>query len=303
MDISIIIPNYNGARVLEKNLPKVLEAIRGYKEKVDIIVSDDASSDTSLEVIKKFPVKIVENTKNDQRGFSSNINRAVAHATGEILLLLNTDVIPQKGFLEPLLTHFTNPEVFAVGCMDQSIENNKKVLRGVGVGRWEKGFFMHSAGNIEQYDTLWVNGGSGAFRKSIWRKIGGLEELYDPFYWEDIDLSYRAQKEGFQVIFEPKSIVIHEHEKGSIKTQFQQKYVTKIAYRNQFLFVWLNVTDASLIVSHLLWLPYHLINALIHRDGIFLLGFCQAFIKLPRVMKIRKRNKKHFVKKDREIVS
>ena len=58
---------------------------------------------------------------------------------------------------------------------------------------------------------------------TVGAKLGGFDGLYDPFYWEDIDLSYRAQKSGYKVIFEPKSIVTHEHEKGTVKEMFEIK--------------------------------------------------------------------------------
>ena len=48
--------------------------------------------------------------------------------------------MPEKDFLKPLMEHFNDESVFAVGCMDKSIENGKTVLRGRGIGKWKKGF-------------------------------------------------------------------------------------------------------------------------------------------------------------------
>src|SRR5258706_3285648 len=219
MNLSIIIPNYNGSALLKKNVPAVVNAFEGYKDgDVQLIIPDDASSDDSVEVIKNLfsQIKIrhihatlVENKDRSQGGFSKNVNRGVAVATGDILILLNSDVVPHKDFLASLLKHFHDKRVFAVGCMDESIEEDKKVLRGRGVGKWKRGFLQHSAGKIskEPSSTLWVSGGSGAFRREIWDILGGLNEIYNPFYWEDIDLSYRALKSGYLLIFEPRSVV------------------------------------------------------------------------------------------------
>ncbi len=118
-------------------------------------------------------------------------------------------------------------------------------------------FLCNAAGSLEKRNTLWVSGGSAAFRKSIWVKLTGLNTLYNPFYWEDIDISYRAQKAGYKVIFEKESIVVHDHQQGAIKTIYSDDQIKKIAYRNQFFFVWLNITDMKYICSHILWLPYH----------------------------------------------
>lgn len=307
MNISVVIPNYNGQNILSKNLPKVIEEFVKYNDgKVEIIVVDDASVDGSLLVLSDFEkkynnLKIIQNKKN--LGFSSTVDNGVKEANGEILILLNTDVYPESGFLKPLLANFEDKQVFAVGCMEKSIEDGKTVLRGRGLGSWNRGFLIHRRGEVDKKDTLWVSGGSGAFRKDIWEKLGGLNVLYNPFYWEDIDLSYRAQKSGYKVVFEPKSIVYHEHEKGAIKSSYSPFKIKTIAYRNQFIFVWTNMTDAKLIFLHFIFLPYHFVKALVRLDVAFFIGFFSALIKLPKVIKFSFKAKKQFVRSDKEVVS
>lgn len=313
MKISIIIPNYNGEELLRKNLPKVFDAVSNYDDVIEVIIVDDCSTDKSIDYIK-YEIENKKNTykkskiiikyfKNEQNlGFSSTVNKGVREAKGELIMLLNTDVVPEKGFLDPLIRRFKNPEVFAVGCMDNAIENGKVVLRGRGIGFWKRGFLMHSRGEVNKENTLWVSCGSGMFRKSIWEALGGLDELYNPFYWEDIDLSYRAIKSGYKIFFESKSIVTHEHEKGSIKKKYSKSQVKTIAYRNQFIFVWKNITDLDLQFLHIFWLPYHFVKALIRGDFIFLVGFCLAFLRLPQVILSSFRAQKYFIKSDHEIV-
>lgn len=302
MDISIVVPNYNGEKLLEKSLPKLLEILKNYKDgETEIIIIDDASTDKSVDLLKKYDVEISINDKN--LGFSSTVNRGVKKAKGEIVILLNTDVFPEKDFLNPLLKHFNDPKVFAVGCMDKSIEGDRAVLRGRGLGEWKRGFLIHRRGEVDKTNTLWVSGGSGAFRKSIWEKLGGLNELYNPFYWEDIDLSYRALKSDYKVLFEPKSIVIHEHEKGVIRNKYSPFQIKTIAYKNQFIFVWENATDLDLQFLHLFWLPYNFLQSLLRRDWAFFFGFLKAFILLPKIIKSSFKAQKLFVKKDREVVS
>ncbi len=311
MNISIIIPNYNGEKILNKNLPHVLAAVKHHKGKVEIIIPNDPSTDKSKEVIASFidslkdtgiVGKTVDNFKKEESGFSKNVNRGVAMATGDILVLLNNDVRPHKDFLEPLLAHFEDEKVFAVGCMDESIEEGKTVLRGRGVGYWHRGFVFHNAGELDKSNTFWVSGGSSAMRRRIWDKLSGLDVLYNPFYWEDIDLSYRALKSGYKLIFEKKSVVVHEHEEGAIKTKFKPKFVQKIVYRNQFFFVWKNITDRNLLISHFLWMPYHLATALKRKDWVFFQGLFMALMQMDRVKDSRYRAKKTFVKKDREVL-
>jgi len=301
MNLSVVIPNYNGEKILSKNLPIILDEINNYKDgKTEVIIVDDASKDNSTGLINKFPqVALLVNPKN--LGFSKSVNKGVAYARGDIIILLNTDVKPDKNFLAPLLVHFKDENIFAVGCMDKSIEGEKVVLRGRGVGIWKRGLLIHQRGEINASDTLWVSAGSGAFRKITWDKLGGLNELYSPFYWEDIDLSYRAQKSGYDLVFESKSTVLHEHDKGVIKREFSSFDVKVIVYRNQFIFVWTNLTDFDLVLKHLAWFPYHIVKAILNKDTAFILGLFKALSLGPQIIKSRKDNKKLFVKKDIEI--
>ncbi|MEK7169069.1 MAG: glycosyltransferase family 2 protein [Patescibacteria group bacterium] len=302
MNVSVVIPNYNGEELILKNLPKLITELDKYtKGEIEVIVVDDGSEDNSVGVIKKFlKVKLLINSKNV--GFSQTVDRGVGEARGELILLLNNDVLPQKGFLEPLLTHFNDPKVFAVGCMDKSVEKNGEiVLRGRGTGLWKRGFLVHSRGEVDSNDTLWVSGGSGMFRKSIWEELGGLNTLYNPFYWEDIDLSYRAQKSGYKVIFENKSVVLHEHEKGIIKKKFSPFKVKSIVYRNQFIFVWTNLTDFNLVLKHFLWLPYYFIKTILSLDFAFYVGFLSAIFRFTKILKTRYNNKRLFILSDLEV--
>lgn len=312
MNLSIIIPNYNGEQIIGKNLVKVLSSITDYNSgSVELIISDDASMDNSIKIIKDFidkdqnskiNIKLLVSNKNKNEGFSSNVNKGVAFSSGELVVLLNSDVIPNKNFINPLIKHFENEKVFAVGCMDESLENGKIILRGRGVGKWDKGFLVHSAGDLSKTDTLWVSGGSGAFRRSIWDKLGGLDEIYNPFYWEDIDLSYRALKSGYITLFEKSSVVRHEHDEGVIKKKYQPARIKRIVYRNQFVFAWKN-SDFGTLISHLFWLPYHLLTAIFSKDLSLISGFIFALGRLPRIITSRKRARKYFIKSDKEITA
>ena len=230
MKISIVIPNRNGGHLLGQNLPFVLAAADGN----EVIVVDDASTDGSLELIRKKFSSVVVVARKNSGGFACSVNCGVKQATGEIVVLLNTDVRPEKGFIRPIMKHFDTPNVFAVGCLELSIEGDRMIRRGRGIAEWQKGFFIHRRGEVDKLTTAWVSGGSGAFRKSTWDKLGGMDVMYSPFYWEDIDLSYRALKSGYSLVFEPKSIVTHEHAIGAIRREFSPLWVSIISYRNQF---------------------------------------------------------------------
>jgi GT2 family glycosyltransferase len=267
---SIVISNWNGKGLLEKNLPAVLAT--GADE---VIVSDDASTDGSQEYLKKIQksktpkLKVIFNKKN--LGFAASSNLGVRAAKGEIVVLLNTDVLPQEGFLKPLEEDFQDPKVFAVSLAETQWSWAK--------GKWVSGFVEHEPGprTKKPHISLWASGGSAAFRKSIWEKLGGFDEIFTPFYWEDIDLSYRAWKRGYKVLWEPKAVV-HHHHQGTIK-RFPKEYVRYISERNQLIFIWKNITSLKMMFQHKFWLGKRLLT----NPG-YWKPFLGALVKLPIIL-------------------
>lgn len=304
MKIDFIVPNYNSSHLLEKNLDTMLAALG---DRGRIIIVDDGSKDESKELIKqlagKYPdskVLLVMHQKN--KGYGSAVNTGVSHSDAELVGLLNTDVSPRKNFLEFVLPHFEKETMFAVGCMDESIEGESTVLRGRGAGRFEKGMLLHSKLDENGTYTFWVSGGSGIYRRDLFNKFKGMDTIYNPFYWEDIDLSYRAQRAGYEVLFEKRAIVEHRHAEGSIKKNFASSRVTTISYRNQFIFIWKNITDWDLLLFHYLYLPYNLYGAVRRKDTAFFKGFFLALGRIPAILSKRRLQKKLNVFSDREVI-
>jgi GT2 family glycosyltransferase len=276
--ISVVIPNHNGRGILLKNLPSVVSNCSS----AEIIVVDDASTDDSVNLIhKKFKnVKVIRLRKN--KGFAIAVNTGVKAAQNQIVLLLNSDVSPRKNFLKPALRYLTSSEkIFAVGLCDYSHENGRIIKKGRGGGYFTKGLFFHYAANLERGLTLWASGGSSLVRKKIFLKLGGFDDIYKPFYWEDVDLGFRAAREGYYSYFEPLSAVDHYHEQGAILKQKSEYFIKSVSYKNQFIFVWKNIDDYLLIIQHIVFLPYHFAKALLSLNLPFFIGFFWAITSLP----------------------
>ncbi|MEK7565575.1 MAG: glycosyltransferase [Patescibacteria group bacterium] len=286
MTYSVVITNYNGAEILKKNLPKVMEATT---DALEILVIDDCSTDNSIEVLKSLKVKYIKTDKNS--GFSTTTNLGVSKARGDLVVLLNSDVIPQKNFLEPILPLFNNEKLFAVGLHDI---DDAGISRGRGVGKFIRGYLMHRPGEIKTDKSMWASGGSGVFRKKIWQELGGLDTIYNPAYGEDWDLGYRAWKSGYKIVFESKAIVNHYHEEGALKQRYSSFYRRAITFRNQNIFVLKNITDKKYLLEYFFFLPYHLIYKF---DLSFWYGFLLFLIRIPRIKKAS------FVKSDKEIIN
>jgi GT2 family glycosyltransferase len=278
-NVSIVIPNFNGEKLLEKNLPFIFTARNNVKNRIiEIIIVDDGSRDESVKIISsKFPsIKLIKHKIN--RGFSASVNTGVRAAKGDLICLLNSDVAPEENFLESVFLNFENPKVFAVSL-------NETGDFGWARGNFVDGFIGHSGGlkSVKPHDTFWVSGGSGVFKRNIWMDLTGMDEkLFSPFYWEDVDLCYRALKRGYKLIWDPEAKVAHAHE-ITIKS-LSKKYVLRIQERNQLLFIWKNLTSANLFRKHLIGL----ITRLVKHPGYMRIIF-MALGKIGILIKARKK--------------
>lgn len=272
MRVSAIIVNWNGAQKLKLYLPAILKV----KDVDEFIVSDDASTDESVELIReKFPeVKLVRREKNG--GFSSNVNSGVKAADGDLAFLLNPDAVPEKDCVSRALEYFKDPKLFSISCNTGGNWSWAK---------WEKGFFWHyvSKGEIETHQTLWARGGSGMFRKSIFNELGGMDELLNPYYEEDTDLGYRATKRGYENLWVKECKVNLPKERGVIAQNVEREVFSKVAQRNQLLFIWKNITDSDLICQHM----REMLKMLILTPKYWPV-FLEAFSKLMQIRKKRK---------------
>lgn len=265
---------------MERYLSQVIAVCPG----AEYIVVDDASTDDSVAYVHtQFPEVIVVQ-KEHNTGFSSTVNKGVAQATRDLILLLNTDIEPKEKFLDTVFSFFEDETTFAVGLIDETTHQDTIVHRGRGVATFSRGMYVHAKGEETQATTAWVSCGSGVFRRSIWNELHGLDPVYDPFYWEDIDLSYRALAAGYTIYFDNQALVSHHHDIGAIKNNFSTNQVKRVAYRNQFLFHWRNLKGYFFLV-HLAWIPYHILYTLFRGDFQCVLGCLDAlkrFFSYPK---------------------
>lgn len=243
--IDVVIPSFNGKYLLEKHLPQVIKNSDFLNK---IIVIDNGSTDGTIEWLHMHhpDVIIVKNKTN--LGFTKPVNQGVAVSDADYLVLLNNDVHPEKGYLKNILRFFEDKEVFAV-----SFNENESSWPQVS---WDgKIQFTRGADKTRPYYSAWASGGSAIFKRTIWNKVGGLNEIYAPFYWEDIGIGYRAWKMGYKIIWDNESLVYHEHE--STAKKINPQYLSLIKQRNELLFTWTNISDKDLLLSHLKFLIAH----------------------------------------------
>ncbi len=304
---SIIISNWNGKNLLKENLPSVIKAIKYSGGNHELIVVDDASSDGSPEFIKKnYPqVKLIELEEN--KGFGKANNIAISKSKNDVIVLLNTDMSIKKDYFSFVLSHFDDENIFAVTPKMITEDIFRKKFK-VTISCWAK--FRHGFWHfIEIRDlrdeeghriVLTVPGGGVAFDKKKFLSLGGFDSLYYPFYYEDTDLSYRAWKRGWKIIYEPTTLVYHRCSM-TIGEHFGE-YASLIEMKNYYLFMWKNITDSHLILKHLLILPFHLLIKLLGGRWIWVKGFFLALKQLREVLARRKVVKKESILSDRKVL-
>lgn len=290
LPISIIVPVYKNYEMFFKSF----ETNKKYFEGCEVIVMNDYPEENISKKVKSiYSEAIVINNKLNF-GFAGNVNRGVLKSTRDYVFLMNSDVIlKDNSYLNSLKYFKIDKNLFAVGFA-QTEEGGKIV--GSNRAYFKNGLINHSyqpiTSRLSLVNNFWAEGGSSIFNKGLFIKLGLLDEIYNPFYWEDIDLSYRAWKAGYKIIFD-RNIVVEHHHESTIGKYFDKSKILKIAFRNQLIFQWKNLSDGDLLFKHILNIPRFILFP----------GFFDALIRLPLILKSRKKTVRLFKKTDKEILN
>ena len=298
---TFIILNWNGKELLAESIPAVLETIETYGDDYEILIVDNGSTDGSQQFVAKTYPMVRLLALNENRGFSEANNIAARESKHDIIITLNNDAIVERNFLEHLLDPFVDPEVFAVTPTVYRRDKTTLVL-GRRVPRFKWGFFWIPL--VDQVPkqpcvTLYASGGSSALDKEKFLALGGFDRLTPN--WEDVDLGYRAWKRGWKVIYEPRSIVYHDP--GSTFDRMYDRFrFTSLDHENRFLFIWKNITDRSLVLQHLLFLPVLLAGSLMTGRAYSFAGFVRATRRLAEIRAKRHRERCFYTRTDRQVL-
>ncbi len=249
---AVVILNYNGAGMLRRFLPSVIE----YSPEASIYVADNGSSDESCDVVRnEFPaVKLMVLDHN--YGFAEGYNRALAQVDEEYAVLLNSDVEVTRGWLSPM-TQFldSNPEVAA--CQPKLLSFKRKDFfeyAGAAGGFIDKWGYTFCRGRIfntverdsGQYDdttdVFWATGAALMIRNEVYKNNGGLDGRFFA-HMEEIDLCWRLRSRGYRIACVPQSHVYHVGG-ATLKKENPQK--TYLNFRNNLLMIYKNAPDCQL---------------------------------------------------------
>lgn len=210
--LSIIVPTLNGM----KWMPTLMEAlVRQSFDDFEVIVVDDGSHDNTVSFLEEhYPaVRVIVNRQNQGFAVSCNIGADAAH--GKVIVFLNNDTEPDAKWAEELaLAICANPQVGIFGAKlllfnERTTLHSAGDLLGVDGIPVNRGVWQRDNGQFDEQREIFSGcGGAVAYRRELWRALGGFDEAFW-MYMEDIDFAFRAQLLGWGARFVPTARVYH----------------------------------------------------------------------------------------------
>lgn len=251
MQVTVVIPNYNGVRFLKTCLDSLEEQTA---KEFEVLVVDNGSTDESVAYIQRnYPwvhiLPLEENT-----GFCGGVNAGIQAATTPYVLLLNNDVEVAPDFVEQMHKAIRRSErVFSVSSKMVQFYDRRKIddagdlycllgwafQRGVGHKINESAYQKHSR-------IFSACGGAAIYRRSVFEEIGYFDEMHFA-YLEDLDVGYRARIAGYENIYCPKAVVYHIGS-GTTGSKYNT-FKVKLSARNSFYLAYKNMPAAQLLLN------------------------------------------------------
>lgn len=250
MDLSIIIVNFNTKDLLRGTIESVIRTTKDIE--YEIFISDNGSTDGSIEMVKSEYPKIILIENGENLGFSKANNIAIKSCSGRYVLLLNSDTVVLEDCLNRCLGYMdNNKDIGALGCKvmlaDGKLDHACKrgfpspeaslyyMLRLDRLYPENKRFGQYTLNYLDEDTINEVDSLTGAFmmvRRETFEKIGLLDEDFF-MYGEDIDWCYRIKEAGWKIVYYPEAEIIHY--KGGSSKRKRSKTIYEF-YRAMYLF-------------------------------------------------------------------
>lgn len=255
MKVAVVILNWNGRLLLEKFLPSVVK----FSEDAQIYIADNASTDDSVEFVRKnFPsIKIIQNQTNG--GYAKGYNDALVNLSEDIYVLLNSDVEVTSNWLTPIISEFRKDTSLAA-AQPKILDYKQKThfeYAGAAGGFVDKYGFPYCRGRIfesleedkGQYDDIqpvfWASGACLFVRAIDFKQVGGFDEDYFA-HQEEIDLCWRLQSANKKVIAVGTSKVYHV---GGATLGSADPKKTFLNFRNSLFNLFKNVSGPQVYLT------------------------------------------------------
>jgi glycosyltransferase involved in cell wall biosynthesis len=212
--VSVIVPVYNGEATIERCIESLVD--QDYpRQRYEIIVVDNNSTDGTVEIVRRYPVLLLEERR---PGPGAARNRGLAQARGEIIAFTDADCYAEARWLKELVKPFVDPMVGGVGGAIKSAS------RATAVERYsdDRPVLKHHLSDPPFLPFLTT--ANAAFRNNIIDAVGGFDESFTKAS-EDVDLSWRIQLEApCKFVSASKAVVYHKH-RQTVRGLFAQSFL------------------------------------------------------------------------------
>jgi cellulose synthase/poly-beta-1,6-N-acetylglucosamine synthase-like glycosyltransferase len=216
-DVSVVIPAYNEAAGIAATVRSMAHS--SYRGRLEIIVVDDGSSDDTAAIVQSLRIPFVRIISQVNSGKSAALNRGIAAARSEVLVLVDGDTIFEPATIERLIAPMRAADVGAVS-------GNTKVGNRTGLlGGWQHLEYVMGF-NLDRrlFDLLGtiptVPGAIGAFRRAALHAVGGVSA---DTLAEDTDLTMALCRSRWRVVYAPDAIAWTEAP-TSLRQLWRQRY-------------------------------------------------------------------------------
>lgn len=256
MKIAIVILNWNGKKLLERFLPKLIK----FSDKAKFFVVDNKSTDNSVEFLKSLysNIEIIINKSN--LGYAQGYNSALQKIKAEYYVLINSDIEVTKDWLEPLINIMESNKQIAA-CQPKIINYNDSryfeyagasggFIDMLGYPFCRGRIFNHLEKDTSQYEdsieVFWATGACLFVRSSSFWEVGGFDNDFFA-HQEEIDLCWRLKNKSYRIMVEPSAKVLHI---GGATLEKSSPRKTYLNFRNNLymLFKNLQLVDLFLII-------------------------------------------------------
>lgn len=292
MKASVIIPNLNGAGWLRDSIESIWNQT---EQDFELIVIDNGSTDESLAIAKSYEGRpnytLICNEQNT--GFSHAVNQGIAIARGEYVALFNNDAFAEPQWLAELIrTAEQDPKIFAVSSLmlryyePELADDAGDYVTLLGFA-CKRGDGLRADRYTKPCRVFSACGGAALYRKSILEEIGVFDELFFAYY-EDVDLSWRANNFGYRNIFCPTARCRHicGATTGAVR---YNPFKSIQSGRNSILLPYKNMPALMLLLNCIPLVLGYLLKVLMFRlrgfGGDYAKGFAEARIALPKLNK------------------
>ena len=305
MKVNIAILNYNGKKLLEECLPSIIEAASRSRHSAKVTVLDNCSTDDSVDFLKRsFPDVRIHIAK-ENRVYCS-YNEFFREMEDDIIVVLNSDIKVEQGFLDPLVECFENDKdvLFASSKMYYF---DGKTYQGDKAKATQRYGIISADCRFDGYEDLidkkgyTFSTGNGAFDRKKFLELGGYDDIFLPGRYEDVDLCFRGWKSGYKGMYEPRSVIYHKGYE-SFKNYFSDKSIQKMVFRNSILFMWKDITDPHLLFKFYFWLVPRLLYFTFTKKFYFLSAFWQACMRFPKTIKQKRTVTNTFKLADKQVL-